>query len=330
MSGFTAFTKKSVGTLTLGERLKRFRSDRRLSLTEISRGTQIQMKYLESLEEGEYDKLPADVYVKGFLKNYAEFLGVDEKPFIRLFEKEKGIRKNMEKGKGDKEEKIKSLNISSFTFTPKKVITAVSVLTVAIIVFFIYREAGTFNSAPRLVIMSPEANSETDGRMIVVEGVTEKDAKLYINDQTITINDEGKFREEITIQPGANTISLRAVNKFDKETKETLNVQSNSQVAGAEDSKEPTREEAGNSSGINLEMRVDPGPTWVNVEADDSLVFSGIMLAGDLQNFEAKDKIVVSSAKASTTFVKLNGKDLGAMGEEPTAVKGVVFDKNTK
>ena len=288
------------------------------------------MKYLERLEDGDYDSLPADVYVKGFLKNYAEFLGVDEKPFIRLFEKEKGIRKNLEKGKGEKEEKIKSLNMSSFTFTPKKIITAISILTVAIIVFFIYREAGTFNSAPRLVIISPEANSETNEKSIIVEGITEKDAKLYINDQAVTIDDEGKFQENITIQPGANTVSLKAVNKFDKETKETLNVQSNSQVAGAEDSKEPTREEADVSGGINLEMRVEPGPTWVNVEADGNLVFSGIMLAGELQNFEAKDKIVVSSAKASTTFIKINGKDLGAMGKDPVAIKGVVFDKNTK
>lgn len=288
------------------------------------------MKYLERLEDGDYDSLPADVYVKGFLKNYAEFLGVDEKPFIRLFEKEKGIRKNLEKGKGEKEEKIKSLNMSSFTFTPKKIITAISILTVAIIVFFIYREAGTFNSAPRLVIISPEANSETNEKSIIVEGITEKDAKLYINDQAVTIDDEGKFQENITIQPGANTVSLKAVNKFDKETKETLNVQSNSQVAGAEDSKEPTREEADVSGEINLEMRVEPGPTWVNVEADGNLVFSGIMLAGELQNFEAKDKIVVSSAKASTTFIKINGKDLGAMGKDPVAIKGVVFDKNTK
>lgn len=331
MSGFTAFTKKSVGTLTLGERLKRFRSDRRLSLTEVSRGTQIQMKYLESLESGDYDSLPADVYTRGFLKNYAEFIGVDEKAFIRLFEKEKGIRKNLEKGKNGPEDKIKALNISSFTFTPKKMITAVSVLAVALIVFFIYREAGTFNSAPRLVVISPEANLETSEQSVSVEGLTEKDAKLYINDQAITINDEGKFKEDVPIQPGANVINLKAVNKFDKETKQTINIQSNfQQVAGAEDSVDPTREEANNSGGINMEMRVNPGPTWVNVEADGSLVFSGIMLSDTLQNFEAKDKIIVSSAKASTTFIKLNGKDLGALGKDPVAIKGVVFDKNTK
>lgn len=331
MSNLATFTKKSVGTLTLGERLKKMRSDRRISLIEVSRSTQVQMKYLESLENGDYDSLPADVYVKGFLKNFADFLGVDDKALIRLFEKEKEIRKNLEKGKGKTEEKIKPLKISSFTFTPRKMIITAAVIIAAAIIFFIYREVGTFSSAPRLVIISPENNSETSERMITVEGVAEKDAQLFINNQPITVNEEGKFKEDINLQTGANTINLKAVNKFSQETQESINVQSNFKDEDLGDSgNQPTREEANSSGSINLEVRVDPGPTWVNVEADGSLIFSGTLLTGMLQNFEAKDRIVVSSAKASTTFVKLNGRDLGAMGKDPVVVKDVVFDKNTK
>jgi len=95
----SGFTKKRVGTLTLGEKLRKLRSDRRMSLNEVSRVTKIQIVYLERLEEGMYDKLPADVYVKGFLRSYAEFLGVDEEILVKLYEKEKGIKKNLEKRK---------------------------------------------------------------------------------------------------------------------------------------------------------------------------------------------------------------------------------------
>jgi len=331
MSGFTAFTKKSVGTLTLGERLKKLRSDRRISLVEVSRNTRVQMKYLESLENSDFDNLPADVYTKGFLKNYADFLGVNDKALIRIFEKEKEIKKNLKKGKEKKDEKIKPLKISSFTFTPRKMIITAAIVAVAVIIFFIYKEVGTFNSAPRLVIISPENNSETSEKVAVAEGVTEKDAQLYINDQLVTVNDEGRFKENITLQSGSNAINFKAVNKFEQETQETINVQSKFKDEGLEDNgNQPTREDVGNSGKINLEVRVDPGPTWLNVEADDNLVFSGTLLSGMVQNFEAKDKIVVSSAKASTTFIKLNGKDLGSLGKDPVAVKGVVFDKNTK
>ena len=332
MSNFATFTKKSVGTLTLGERLKRLRSDRRISLVEVSRNIKVQIKYLESLENGEYDDLPADVYVRGFLKSFADFLGVDDKVLIRLYEKEKGIRKNLEKEKNKTEEKIKPLNISSFTFTPKKVIFMISCLSVAFIVYFIYKELGSFNSSPRLVIISPEANSETGEKTAVIEGITEKDVRLFINDQMTTVNDEGRFREEINLQTGGNTINIKAVNKFDKETQETINIQSNFKDEELENisADQPTREDVNNSEKINLEVRVEPGPVWLNVEADGNLVFSGTLLTGALQNFEAKDKIVISSAKANATFLRFNGKDIGALGKEAEALKNIVFDKNSK
>ena len=71
------FVKKSVGTLTLGEKLAKIRKDKRLSLNEVSRLTGVQTKYLEFLEWGEFEKLPADVYVKGFLRSYADSFQLD-------------------------------------------------------------------------------------------------------------------------------------------------------------------------------------------------------------------------------------------------------------
>jgi len=95
---------------------------------------------LEYLEEGAYKKLPADVYVKGFLKSYAEFLNVDEKALIRLYDKEKGIRKNLEKRdnlQGDwQKEKKKAFDVYSFVVTPR-IITAATILLLVFGDFFI-------------------------------------------------------------------------------------------------------------------------------------------------------------------------------------------------
>jgi cytoskeletal protein RodZ len=332
VSNFATFTKKSVGTLTLGELLKRLRSEKRINLNDVSRNIKVQLKYLESLENGDFESLPADVYVKGFLKNYADFLGVDSKYFVRLFEKEKGIKKNLEKDKTKKEEKIKPLKISSFSFTPQKIIFVLSFLAVVLVVFFIYKEVGTFSGAPRLVVISPESNSETDEKTVFLEGITEKDSRLFINDQLVVVDDEGKFKEEIALQAGGNIINIKAINKFDKEAEEKITVYSNfkDEVLENNNTEQPTREEVNNSDKINMEVRVDKSPTWLNIEADGNLVFSGTLSNGITQNFEAENKIVISSAKANETFIKLNGKDLGPLGQESGMVKGVVFDKNNK
>ncbi|HPN96422.1 MAG TPA: DUF4115 domain-containing protein [Candidatus Moranbacteria bacterium] len=332
-----SFTKKKVGTLTLGEKLRKLRSDRRLALNEVSRVTRIQIGYLESLEAGDYDKLPADVYVKGFLRSYSEFLGVDEKIIIKLYEKEKGIKKNLEKSKNpeDPKAKIEPINISSFVFTSRKIIFTFVILAVFTAFFFLYKEIGNFASTPRLIIASPAANAEVNGNSVFVEGITDKDAKLFINDQPILVNDDGKFRELITLQSGVNVINIKSVSKFDKETVETVSIKNKAEemVAGETANNEENREEGAvenDSKEIQMEIRVEPGPVWLSVESDGNLVFSGTMLSGAIQSFRAKEKISINSGKANATFVKFNGKDIGALSQDPGAVRGATFTNDTK
>jgi cytoskeletal protein RodZ len=333
------FTKKRVGTMTLGERLKKLRGDKRISLNDVARATKIRIDYLENLEEGNYEKLPVDVYVKGFLRSYAEFLGVEEDLFIRLFEKEKGIKKNIEKKRSPRKEKsaIKPVDISSFVFTPKKVSIILVVVLFLAGFIYLYREIGSFSSAPQLVILSPDDNAQVKGNSIYIEGATDKDAKLFINNQPILVNDDGKFRENVTVQPGVNVLNVRSVNRFNKETDQKLQVQADyeEKVAGdstdgnaPSDNSENSPEQ--NNSQLQIELRVDPGPVWLSVEADDNLVFSGTMLSGATQVFKAQNKILINSGRANATFAKFNGKDIGALGTDAKAVRGVVFTKDTK
>lgn len=332
------FTKKSIGTLTLGEKLKKIRSDKRMSLGDVSRNTNIQVKYLELIEEGDYDKLPADVYVKGFLKSYAEFFNISEHALIKAFEKEKEIKKNLKFSKTKKKDvkenfKIpKPLKIQSFIFTPKIIAGTLISLLVFLGVGYLYKEIGNFASVPRLVILNPEQDSSISGRSTVVEGITDRDAKLFINDQPILVNDEGQFRENLILQAGSNNISIKAVNRFNKEAEEVITVQAVFEEEPTQDNQENSEENQNNlqSQNLNLEIRVDPGPVQISVESDGNLVFNGTILTGGMQSFSAKEKIVINSEKANSTFVKFNGKDIGTLGDKPSAIKGVTFTKDTK
>lgn len=327
------FIKKSIGTLTLGEKLKKLRSERRISLFEVSKHTKIQIKYLEYLEEGKYEKLPADVYVKGFLKNYGDFLIIDSGVLIRLYEKEKGIKKNLEKQKngGKKVKQSRPLEISSFVLTPRIImISAIALLTLGGF-FYLYKEVGSFASAPRLVVISPEQNGSLSENFVLVEGITEKDAKLFINDQPILVNDDGKFRENLTLQSGANFINIRAVNRFEKEASQAITVQSNYQNKNeGENPDEIKTIDAGTENGIEVEIRIEPGPVQVTVESDGNLVFNGTMLDGAIQKFSAKEKININSSKGNATLVKFNGKNIGALGKDSSPIQNAVFTPDTR
>lgn len=228
------FTKKNVRTLTLGEKLRNLRNEKRISLNEVSRSTRIQIKYLEYLEDGDYEKLPEDVYIKGFLRSYAEFLGVDENILIRLYEKEKGIEINLKKV-NNKFAKRKPINISPFLITPKIITIVIGTLLVGVSLFYLYKEIEGFSSAPKLIIFNPQQNAIEPGNFVNVEGATDRDAKVFINDQPVLVNDEGRFSEKLALQFGVNFINIRAVNRFDKITTQNLLTQSNYQLEQSSD-----------------------------------------------------------------------------------------------
>lgn len=327
------FTKKSIGTLTLGEKLKRLRSERRATLMEVSRATRIQAKYLEYLEEGQYGRLPADVYVKGFLRSYADFLGVDENIFLKLYEKEKGIKHNLEKDKAPAVRKVKPVNVSSFVFTPKKILAAAVAIIVLAGLFFLWREIGSFASTPLLVVLSPANNSEVKSNFTVVSGVTDKDDSLYINNQPILVGDDGKFQENLTLQSGVNVINVKSINKFNKTANQIITIRSDykENISSNQNSSGNGNNQNGNASAqMQAELSVNPGPVWLSVEADGKPVFSGTMLSGATQTFTAKEKIVIDSGNGSATFVKLNGKDLGALSQTAGAVHGATITPDGK
>jgi len=62
---------------TIGARLKDARASKRLTLEQAERDTRINSHYLEALESGQYQVLPAPVYARGFMRSYADYLDMD-------------------------------------------------------------------------------------------------------------------------------------------------------------------------------------------------------------------------------------------------------------
>lgn len=69
----------------IGSRLREARQNRGLSLEQVEDATRIRRIFLEALEEEKFDQLPADVYARGFLRNYARFLGLDPDPLLKAY-----------------------------------------------------------------------------------------------------------------------------------------------------------------------------------------------------------------------------------------------------
>jgi cytoskeletal protein RodZ len=70
---------------SLGSYLKKEREQRQVSAAELAQTTRIPVRILRQLEDDEFDRLPADVFVRGFLRSYARALGLDEEHVLARY-----------------------------------------------------------------------------------------------------------------------------------------------------------------------------------------------------------------------------------------------------
>lgn len=69
----------------LADKLRGERERKGLSINDVASATSIRALYIEGLESGDYSKLPAEVYIKGFIRNYASYLGLDPKEMMKEY-----------------------------------------------------------------------------------------------------------------------------------------------------------------------------------------------------------------------------------------------------
>lgn len=75
---------------SFGETLKRERELRQISLREIAEATKINLRYLDALEHDDFRHLPGGVFNKGFVRAYAQFIGIDPETMVTAYLEEDG------------------------------------------------------------------------------------------------------------------------------------------------------------------------------------------------------------------------------------------------
>ena len=70
---------------SIGEELRRERQRRGVTIKDVEQVLHIRAAYLEALEEDNYKIIPGDVYVKGFIGNYADYLGLDRQRLVESY-----------------------------------------------------------------------------------------------------------------------------------------------------------------------------------------------------------------------------------------------------
>jgi len=219
-AGFTF--RKIRSSQTLGEKLRRARKKKGVDLLDAELETKVRAKYLESLELEDFDFLPNDIYVKGFLTAYCEYLGLDSEKMLKLYRQQQLMKKN----NIDDSFSLPKVNSErSITITPKLVVLFSTAVFCILAIVYIAMQVFSFASAPKLLVTDPTHDLVVEEENIQVRGETNPGVTLKINKEPIVVNADGRFESEITLQKGINTILITALSKSNKETSKIVVVE---------------------------------------------------------------------------------------------------------
>ena len=84
----------------IGDLLRRERERQNLSIKDIEKVTSIRALYIDAIEKGEYKTLPGEVYAKGFVRNYANYLKLNANEIVNAFNEEMHPQEELQEAAG--------------------------------------------------------------------------------------------------------------------------------------------------------------------------------------------------------------------------------------
>jgi len=202
--------KKIKNHNNLGKKLQEARYKTGLSLKMVARHININKTYLEALENGDWHKLPGEIYAKSFLKRYCQFLKLDPEKIKIDFNKTRFLKRESDYNFR------KKTNKWSFLILPRVLKTSLLILITLFILLYLVWQINQIISPPEITLLYPTADLATRKSTLIITGQTEKEVKIKINNEEVILNKDNTFKQTINLQPGLNVIKIEGKKKYSK------------------------------------------------------------------------------------------------------------------
>jgi cytoskeletal protein RodZ len=212
---------------SLPERLLAAREAKGVDLYRAERDTKIRARYLGALERGDYRELPGAVYTKGFLRNYALYLGLDPEEVLVQWRRERGD------GGAQGEPTInvpKPLSAPRKGFTFSIGLLVAAALTVGVLLFIGYLgfQVMRFSRPPEVAVTDPvSAVTVVDdtATAYTLRGTSDPGATVSITiaggqPLLTTASAAGTWSADVELRRGKNTFSISATDPQTTKTAE--------------------------------------------------------------------------------------------------------------
>lgn len=209
----TEFTRKPLNySHGLGARLKAARELRQINIEAAAHRLNIRLEYLLAIEEDRFDHLPAGLYSKNYIKEYAALVGLPAN------EIKKWLSENLEIiNQTNDPFSQKVVRRQEFIVFPKliKNLILIFIFLACLLYLGFYFKKIVF--PPQLIVYQPDKNLKISENFIEIKGTTEPEAELNINGETILNTNQGNFSTVVNLKKGVNNIVITAKKKYSGE-----------------------------------------------------------------------------------------------------------------
>jgi cytoskeletal protein RodZ len=202
---------------SLPERLLTARERKGVDLFRAERDTKIRARYLAALERGDYRELPGAVYTKGFLRNYALYLGLDPDEVLLQWRRERGD------GPSSDPVLVVPRTVTAprqgITISPKVIGGVLLALVVVVVVGYVATQLVRFSKPPTITLTDPASAVVTVDASVTsytLRGSSSPGATISITipgrDQPIQVTAaaDGTWSSDVELRRGRNQFSVTA------------------------------------------------------------------------------------------------------------------------
>ena len=292
----------SSGEIEIGASLRKARQELGVTLDDVEDETKIRKRYLNALEREDYADLPSEVYARGFLKTYANYLGLDgEALSLELKNRREAAQEHRHRelasNRGSGRQSSRSR--SSGSYNPLAGGASNRRRRTSLVVMIGLALLGAFLAAAVFGLYSVGQNSRS---------IQEAQNRQAAGQDSQKGGQPNKPVGTTSEETSTNTASVPGQGASTTE-KATANA-----APGAA----PPQEK------IRMKVTVAQVPAWLNVQADGNTVYEQVSQPGFSQTFEAGGRISVWTGNAGAVRLEINGQNYGSLGA-PGEVKRRIF-----
>ncbi|WP_307363456.1 helix-turn-helix domain-containing protein [Peribacillus cavernae] len=272
----------------LGNRLKEAREAKGMSLDDLQRVTKIQKRYLTGIEEGKYDMMPGKFYVRAFIKQYCEAVGLDPEEIFEQYKSDVPVVYNEDLpnqlSRVQSRKIVPSRDSKFIDLLPKILVGLFIIGTVVLIYVLIAKNVNTSQDKPKDDIGSETVNyGESKNSPLKNEKKGEEPAKKEQPEKQ-------KEQKQVTKEPAIVKQELTSVSTSGKNSTYQLK----------------------NADKFTLKVS-SSGSTWVNIKNGSGKSFyQGTLNRSQSQeiNFTNETAAVLIIGNAADTDIFVNGEKL--------------------